>query len=190
LEGEEGPLRPDLSRKLPVLADLALDLRWTWSHAGDALWRMIDPEAWDKTRNPWMMLQDVSRHRLGQLARDARFQEELRQLVAAREAHLSTPTWYDETHAGADFERVAYFSLEFGLGESLPLYAGGLGILETISRPRVTSAYRRWAWGCSTRSGTSARGWIPTVGSTRYIPITIPRACRASSRGRMAPRLA
>lgn len=123
------PFRSDLPKPLAVLADLALDLRWTWSHAGDALWRMISPEAWDSTRNPWMILQDVSRARLTQLARDPGFQEELQKLVALRQRYLSEPGWYAQAYAGSDFTRVAYFSLEFGLGESLPLYAGGLGIL-------------------------------------------------------------
>jgi len=123
------PFRSDLPKKLAVLADLALDLRWTWSHAGDALWRMISPEAWERTRNPWTILQDVSRDRLGQLAKDPGFQEELQELVAVRQRHLSATGWYGHTHPDSDLKRVAYFSLEFGLGEGLPLYAGGLGIL-------------------------------------------------------------
>ena len=56
--------RTDLPDQLAVLAELALDLRWTWSHAGDDLWRMINPEVWERTRNPWTLLQDVSRERL------------------------------------------------------------------------------------------------------------------------------
>jgi hypothetical protein len=61
--------RSDLPDQLAVLAELALDLRWTWSHAGDDLWRMINAEVWERTRNPWTLLQDVSRERLETLAR-------------------------------------------------------------------------------------------------------------------------
>jgi len=112
-----------------VLAELALDLRWTWSHAGDDLWRMINAEVWERTRNPWTLLQDVSRERLETLARDRVFQEELRKLIGLRERYLSQPSWYAQHYSAGELERIAYFSMEFGLGESLPLYAGGLGIL-------------------------------------------------------------
>jgi len=122
-------LRTDLPEQLAVLAELALDLRWTWSHAGDALWRMINPEVWERTRNPWTLLQDVSRERLDQLARDGEFREELGKLIGLRDGYLSEPSWYALAYPSGELERVAYFSLEFGLGESLPLYAGGLGIL-------------------------------------------------------------
>ena len=121
--------RTDLPEPLAVLAELALDLRWTWSHAGDDLWRMIHPEVWERTRNPWTLLQDVSRERLETLARDPAFREELRKLIGLRERYLSEPRWYAQHYSAGELERVAYFSMEFGLGESLPLYAGGLGIL-------------------------------------------------------------
>jgi starch phosphorylase len=122
-------LFPDLPRKLAVLVDLALDLRWTWSHEGDALWRMISPEGWEATRNPWTLLPDVSREHFRKLAADPRFLAELNRLVAVRREYLSAPRWYGQTYGSSRLGRVAYFSLEFGLGEGLPLYAGGLGIL-------------------------------------------------------------
>ncbi len=123
------PPRYDLPRKLAVLADLALDLRWTWSHAGDTLWHMLDSDAWERTRNPWTMLQDVPRERLTALAADPVFMKELEALLAARHRYQSDPGWYGRTEVKSVFERVAYFSMEFGVDEALPLYAGGLGIL-------------------------------------------------------------
>lgn len=119
----------DLPEVLSPLTDLALDVRWTWSHAGDALWRMIDASTWEQSQNPWEVLQNVSRERLDQLARDPGFLDELRRLAAARRRHLDDPGWYGRRHAGADLRAVAYFSMEFGLSEALPLYAGGLGVL-------------------------------------------------------------
>ena len=53
---------------LAALRDLVLDLRWMWSHKGDALWRALAPEAWEITRNPWLILQDVSDARLEDVA--------------------------------------------------------------------------------------------------------------------------
>ncbi len=61
--------------------------------------------------------------------KDEAFQAELDRLVAVRRHYLSAPSWYGQTYGSSDLKRVAYFSLEFGLGEGLPLYAGGLGIL-------------------------------------------------------------
>jgi starch phosphorylase len=124
-----GFLPRPLPEPLEALADLALDLRWTWSHAGDALWRTLSPETWERTRNPWIILQDVPQSRLKELAADTRFREELAQLAETRRQYLARPGWYAQAHADADLRGVAFFSMEFGLAEALPLYAGGLGVL-------------------------------------------------------------
>jgi len=63
-------LIPPLPEGLEGLAELALDLRWAWSHATDPLWEGIDAELWDLTRNPWLILQSVSAARLRSLAQD------------------------------------------------------------------------------------------------------------------------
>ena len=115
-----GPLEP--------LRDLALDLRWTWSHAADSLWRTLDADAWERLENPWSLLQDVSDERLAAFAATPAAMAELARLTAAREAYLSGDSWFAREHGGA-LRTVAYFSMEFGLGEALPLYAGGLGVL-------------------------------------------------------------
>ena len=46
------------------LAELALDLRWSWNHATDDVWRQLDPALWDFTQNPWVVLQTVSQDKL------------------------------------------------------------------------------------------------------------------------------
>ena len=118
----------DLPDELAALADLALDLRWTWSHEGDALWQRVDADAWERTGNPWTILQDIAPARLRALAADPDFTAELHRLAAARQAYLDDPGWF--ASAGAVLPSgIAYFSMEFGLGEALPLYAGGLGVL-------------------------------------------------------------
>ena len=119
----------DLPPPLVALRALALDLRWTWSHEADALWAQVDDGLWRGTRNPWTVLEDVSAARLAELAAAASFVAHLDQLVAARRAYLTDRSWFAETRGGASLGGVAWFSMEFGLGEALPLYAGGLGVL-------------------------------------------------------------
>ena len=119
----------ELPAGLEALTDLALDLRWTWSHAGDELWRTIDPQTWERIENPWVILQNVPHSRLQQLAVDTAFLEELARLSGERRQYLESPGRFSEVHADANIRNIAYFSMEFGLGEALPLYAGGLGIL-------------------------------------------------------------
>ena len=120
---------PELPREITILQTLALDLLWTWSHEGDALWSYIDSQLWEKTHNPWVVLQSASTERFNELVNDRKFLDQLSAFVAARERYLQTPGWF---RCGKDASRlggVAYFSMEFGLGPALPLYAGGLGVL-------------------------------------------------------------
>jgi len=69
-------LMPTLPDELQQLAEVALDLRWSWSHTSDRLWEKIDPELWNLTRNPVLILQSVSSARLKTLAQDASFKQE------------------------------------------------------------------------------------------------------------------
>ncbi len=114
---------------LEPLADFAVDIRWAWSHAGDALWRRVDAETWDRTQNPWLILQNVTGKRLEELASDKQFKEELQRLVDGRKAYLAHANWFQRTHPDSPAKVIAYFSMEFGLCEALPLYTGGLGML-------------------------------------------------------------
>ena len=112
-----------------VLGELALDLRWTWRHEADALWQQIDAEVWQRTQNPWVILQHISTERLEALAAESSFVAELERLTQTRQDYLETPGWFTAMHGVAALGGIAYFSMEFGLGEGLPLYAGGIGIL-------------------------------------------------------------
>lgn len=89
----------------------------------------MDAETWERTGNPWTILQDISDERLRSLAADRSFVAELDRLVRARQAYLDTPGWFASAHDATALSVVSYFSMEFGLGEGLPLYAGGLGVL-------------------------------------------------------------
>jgi starch phosphorylase len=120
---------PHLPDALAPLQDLALDLRWTWSHESDALWEHVDAKLWELTRSPWTVLQHVPADRLTNLATDPNFLTELRGLIERRKAYLEQRSWFENAHDAGSLGKIAYFSMEFGLGAALPLYAGGLGVL-------------------------------------------------------------
>ncbi len=118
-----------LPQKLTGLAELAMDMRWSWSHGSDQIWRAIDSSMWDSTGNPWFILESVSQERLEELASDREFTAELKRQLEDRERTLRDPAWFQKVHGDSPLSGVAYFSMEFGLGEALPIYSGGLGIL-------------------------------------------------------------
>ncbi len=62
---------------LARLSSLALDMHWAWNHAGDAVWRRLDESLWERTQNPWLLLQHVPLERLERLAVDADFLRDL-----------------------------------------------------------------------------------------------------------------
>jgi starch phosphorylase len=121
-------LLPPLPQGLEGLTELALDLRWSWNHAADKLWKYIDPELWSLTSNPWLMLQTVKTNRLKALASDATFRGLMDNLVAEHREAIGEKAWFQQTYPESTL-KVAYFSMEYGLGEALPIYSGGLGIL-------------------------------------------------------------
>lgn len=123
------PLLRELPSRIATLGDLALDLHWTWSHGADALWARLDGELWERTRNPWLILLSVSSHRLDTLAQDRAFLDLYDRAVGAREEYAGATTWWSKTGVGDASTTVAYFSMEYGIGEPLPIYSGGLGVL-------------------------------------------------------------
>jgi starch phosphorylase len=109
------------------LAELALDMRGSWNHAADEVWRQLDPALWDLTHNPWGVLQTVSRDQIERLSADPLFRQRVDDLLRARRQTTETPGWFQHTHPQSPLTAVAYFSMEFMLGEALPIYSGGLG---------------------------------------------------------------
>ena len=109
------------------LAELALDMRWSWNHATDEVWRQLDSTLWEFTQNPWVVLQTVSRDQIERVLADPVFRKNLDGLVEARRQALETPAWFQQDHPQAPLTSVAYFSMEFMLSEALPIYSGGLG---------------------------------------------------------------
>ncbi|MBZ5697545.1 MAG: alpha-glucan family phosphorylase [Acidobacteriia bacterium] len=109
------------------LAELALDMRWSWNHATDTVWRTLDPILWELTQNPWVVLQTVSRDQLARVLADPAFRKNVDDLLRAKRQAAETPAWFQQKHPQTPLSCVAYFCMEFMLSEALPIYSGGLG---------------------------------------------------------------
>jgi len=128
---------PVLPEALEPLADLAGNLMWSWDPDQFSLFRRIDPALWEQTsNNPTQLLDLVDQRRLNELSEDDGFLHHLAEIHDRFQQYMRAPTWYEHTHpdrigadATRDAVRIAYFSAEYGLARSLPIYSGGLGIL-------------------------------------------------------------
>src|SRR5579871_787088 len=124
---------PALPDALQGLRSLAFNLRWAWDHETIEFFRRLDRELWETSgHNPMRMLGTISQERLREAAQDETFLAQLDRVLRSQENYLkASNTWYLRTHpeAIAQDTRIAYFSMEFGLTECLPIYSGGLGVL-------------------------------------------------------------
>jgi glycogen phosphorylase len=121
------PLRPEV---MASLHELAGNLWWTWDSAAPRLFESVDPELWVATgHNPVVMLRRLGQRRQQQLAVDRAFIGEVRQARQRMRAYLRGRTWFQRQCGRRARGPIAYFSMEYGLHESLPMFAGGLGVL-------------------------------------------------------------
>jgi starch phosphorylase len=124
------PINSPLTAKIEgfdSLAELALDLRWSWSHATDDVWRQLDPALWDSTQNPWVVLQTVSKDKLRRVLADSSFRKSVDDQLEKKRQAATTSAWFQKSHPRGPLKCVAYFSMEYMLSEALPIYSGGLG---------------------------------------------------------------
>ncbi len=109
------------------LAQLALDIRWSWNHAADEIWEQLDPALWEMTRNPLVILQLVSREQLENKLKNSEFRQQVDKMLQENEDTKNSVTWFQKNHSDTSLSCVAYFSMEYMLTEGLPIYSGGLG---------------------------------------------------------------
>jgi starch phosphorylase len=123
---------PSLPENLSPLHELAYNLRWAWDHATRHLFIELDPELWvESNHNPAKLLSLLPQSRLNELSQDSAFLSRLASVYGEFRRYMDDPLWWQRTY-GAEFPadfRIAYFSAEFGITESLPIYSGGLGVL-------------------------------------------------------------
>ncbi|HWF86547.1 MAG TPA: alpha-glucan family phosphorylase [Vicinamibacterales bacterium] len=122
---------PPLPERLARLDELAIDLWWSWHSEARILFRRLDYALWRATaHNPVRMLWTIPRVVLDAAAVDPEFLALYdRALAALDNARAARNTWYADTFPQVAGQSIAYFSAEFALHQSLPIYAGGLGVL-------------------------------------------------------------
>src|SRR5581483_11004978 len=123
--------RPVLPDRLARLEELAIDLWWSWHPEGRAVFRRLDYQLWRATaHNPVRVLRIIPREKLLAAAEDRGFLDCYDRAVAALDdARAAKHTWWANTFPHVSGHSIAYFSAEFALHQSLPIYAGGLGVL-------------------------------------------------------------
>ncbi|TWU21439.1 Glycogen phosphorylase [Novipirellula galeiformis] len=102
------------------LAELALDLRSSWNHATDEVWRRLDAELWEITHNPWVVLQTVSRKRIEHVLDDTEFRSKVAELVKARRQAAEQPAWFQQTHGDKSVTGVMDATTSPAVRDSLP----------------------------------------------------------------------
>ena len=120
---------PKLPENLEPLLDIAYNLWWSWNPEAVALFRLTDQELWDKVKhNPVKMLGALGSEKLRELSEDEAFISHMINVYNTFLMYKEYSTWYKKDFK-EELLNIAYFSMEFGLHDSLPVYSGGLGVL-------------------------------------------------------------
>ena len=126
-------VRPYLPAQLEPLVGLARNLWWTWNREAREVFMQIDRALFEQvSENPLALLARTPQARLDELARDDAFLASIDRVGRALADYLGRETWFQRTFAADEAiatSRIAYFSMEFGIHECLPVYSGGLGVL-------------------------------------------------------------
>ncbi len=122
-------VRPAIPERLSMLEYLSNNLWWSWNYDCVSLFRRLDPDLWEATEhNPIKLLGIVDQGRLDELSTDTGFLEHYERVANSFKSYVEETKWCEQCY-GKKEPTVAYFSAEFGISESLPIYSGGLGIL-------------------------------------------------------------
>jgi len=120
-----------LPKQISRLHELSYNLWWTWHPEAARLFGRLDYELWERLgHNPIRLLREIERARLKQAASDKDYLKLYKMVFADFDSYfLDTNTWTHRAQPEFDSRPIAYFSMEFGLHETLPIYSGGLGVL-------------------------------------------------------------
>jgi starch phosphorylase len=120
-----------LPRRISRLGELAYNLWWTWNYDSQRLYSRIDPVLWEQlNHNPVLFLRQVERSKINAVSDNRYYLDFYDRTLRTLDQYMAGgATWYKEKYPELRNAPVAYFSMEYGLHETLPIYAGGLGVL-------------------------------------------------------------
>ncbi len=125
------PNQFSLPRRIGRLGELAYNLWWTWNPDSQRLFSGIDKDLYDRLKhNPVIFLRQVERAKLNAVTNNRYYLDFYDRILRAFDKYMQAEdTWFSQNHAQLRYRPIAYFSMEFGLHEIFPIYAGGLGVL-------------------------------------------------------------
>ena len=124
-------VRPQLPKNINRLQEISSNLWWSWNTEYLRLIKRIDKDLWESVdKNPVKFLKRVSQERLENVANDEKFVKEYNKIVKNFDDYMkSKDTWFNKEYPENKNDSIAYFSAEYGLDQTIPIYSGGLGIL-------------------------------------------------------------
>ena len=124
-------VRPQLPKRIAKLYDISYNLWWSWNTELLKLFKILDIDLWEQVeKNPVKFLKMVSQEKLEEAAKNAEFLKEYDKVVKDFDDYMgSKDTWFKKKFPNNSNDLIAYFSAEYGLDETIPIYSGGLGIL-------------------------------------------------------------
>ncbi|MDR2820323.1 MAG: alpha-glucan family phosphorylase [Desulfovibrio sp.] len=118
----------ELPKALERMRDISKNLWWSWNDKAKELFMTLNPQFWDECHNPIRMLEEAEPERLNYLVNNSEYMQLYDEVLAQFDAYMAEPQRTLSEDISPEHP-IAYFSTEYGLHESVPIYSGGLGIL-------------------------------------------------------------
>ncbi len=124
-------VNPQLPKRINRLTEIANNLWWSWNTEVLKLFKEIDIDLWEKVdKNPVKFLKLISQEKLEQAAINQAILKQYDKIVNDFDGYMNSKnTWFAKKYPNEKNDVIAYFSAEYGLDETVPIYSGGLGIL-------------------------------------------------------------
>ena len=124
-------VNPQLPKRIEKLSEISNNLWWSWNTEFLRLLKQMDGDLWEQSgKNPVKFLKHISQERLEEKSKDISFLKEYDKVVSNFDGYMnSRNTWFSKKYPENKNDLIAYFSAEYGIDETIPIYSGGLGIL-------------------------------------------------------------
>lgn len=121
-------VNPQLPKRIEKLSEIANNLWWSWNTEFLRLFQKIDKDLWEQSsKNPVKFLKHVDQERLEKVAKETAFLKEYDKIVENFEGYMNSKnTWFSSKYSSNKNDLIAYFSAEYGLDQTIPIYSGGL----------------------------------------------------------------